>query len=91
MAKFYIIETPVKDFCGIGAAGVHFANGKAEIPEGWAVEWFKEHGYTVTEKGVDLSTMKVDDLKAYAAEKGIDISGATKKEEILEAIKAAIQ
>ena len=48
--KIYIVETPVKDFCGIGAAGVHFANGKAEVAEGWVLDWFKEHGYKVTEK-----------------------------------------
>ncbi len=48
--KVYIVETPVKDFCGIGAAGIHFANGKAEVCEGWVLEWFKEHGYKVKEK-----------------------------------------
>ena len=48
--KVYIVETPVKNYCGIGAAGVHFANGKAEVCEGWVLEWFKEHGYKVTEK-----------------------------------------
>ena len=25
--KVYIVETPVKNFCGIGAAGVQFAYG----------------------------------------------------------------
>lgn len=48
--KVYIVETPVKNFCGIGAAGIHFANGKAEVYEGWVLDWFKEHGYKVTEK-----------------------------------------
>ena len=48
--KVYIVETPVKNFCGIGAAGVHFAYGKAEVCEGWVLNWFKEHGYKVTEK-----------------------------------------
>ena len=48
--KVFIVETPVKDFCGKGAAGVHFANGKAEVREGWVLDWFKEHGYKVTEK-----------------------------------------
>ena len=48
--KIYIVETPVKDFCGIGAAGVQFAYGKAEVAEGWVLDWFKEHGYKVTEK-----------------------------------------
>lgn len=49
-AKVYIVETPVKNFCGIGAAGVQFAYGKAEVCEGWVLDWFKEHGYKVTLK-----------------------------------------
>ena len=48
--KVYIVETPVKNFCGIGAAGVQFAYGKAEVNEGWVLDWFREHGYTVTLK-----------------------------------------
>ena len=48
--KVFIVETPVKNFCGVGAAGVQFAYGKAEVHEGWVLDWFKEHGYTVTEK-----------------------------------------
>lgn len=48
--KIYIVETPVKGFCGIGAAGVQFAYGKAEVHEGWVLDWFKEHGYKVIEK-----------------------------------------
>ena len=48
--KVFIVETPVKNFCGVGAAGVQFAYGKAEVREGWVLNWFKEHGYKVTEK-----------------------------------------
>ena len=48
--KVYIVETPVKNFVGIGAAGVQFAYGKAEVKEGWVLEWFKKKGYKVTEK-----------------------------------------
>lgn len=48
--KVYIVEAPVKDYVGVGAAGIHFANGKAEVKEGWVLEWFKKHGYTVTAK-----------------------------------------
>lgn len=37
-------------FCGIGAGGVQFAYGKAQITDGRMVEWFREHdGYEVTE------------------------------------------
>ena len=48
--KVYIVETPVKNFVGIGAAGVQFAYGKAEVKEGWVLEWFRKKGYKVTEK-----------------------------------------
>jgi len=49
-AKVYIVETPVKNYNGIGAGGVQFAYGKAEVNEGWVLDWYKEHGYKVTEK-----------------------------------------
>lgn len=45
--KKYMVYTPVKNYCGIGAGGVQFANGKAEVYEGVVLNWFKEHGYTV--------------------------------------------
>ena len=48
--KVYIVETPVKNFNGIGAGGVQFAYGKAEVNEGWVLDWYREHGYKVTEK-----------------------------------------
>jgi len=49
-AKVYIVETPVKNYSGIGAGGVQFAYGKAEVNEGWVLDWYREHGYKVTEK-----------------------------------------
>ena len=91
-SKVYIVETPVKNYCGVGAAGVQFAYGKAEVHEGWVLDWFREHGYKVTEKDAEPKTidkMKVDELKAYAKEKGIDLGEASTKAEILEVIKAA--
>lgn len=48
--KTYIIESPNKNYCGEGAGGVHFAYGKAEICDGWVLQWYKEKGYKVTEK-----------------------------------------
>lgn len=46
-------EIKVKDnpeFCGVGAGGVQFAYGKAQITGGRMVDWFREHeGYEVTE------------------------------------------
>lgn len=39
------------DYCGIGAGGVQFANGKAEITSKRMADWFTEHdGYTVIPK-----------------------------------------
>lgn len=54
-AKTYIVETPVKNFCGVGAGGVQFAYGKAEVNEGWVLEWYRKHGYTVTEKPTEAA------------------------------------
>lgn len=54
--KVYIVETPVKNFCGVGAAGVQFAYGKAEVNEGWVLNWFKKHGYKVTVKATEEAT-----------------------------------
>ena len=48
-AKKYIVKTPVQNFNGI-VAGVHFAYGKAEVQEGWILDWFKEKGYKVEAK-----------------------------------------
>ena len=53
--KMYVVKTPVKDFCGIGAGGVHFANGQAEIPAGWVLDWYREHGYEIIEKEVPVA------------------------------------
>lgn len=38
-------------YCGVGAGGIQFANGKAEIKDSRMADWFKEHeGYTVTQQ-----------------------------------------
>lgn len=104
--KIYIVETPVKDFCGVGAAGVQFAYGKAEICEGWVLDWYREHGYKVTEKqnntpgtqddeqgngSVNLSRLKKEELIAYCEENNIDLGEAKTKDEILEVIKNQVQ
>lgn len=47
--KHYEVKTPIEDYCGIGAAGVQFAYGRAEVYDEWVAQWFKEHGYTVEE------------------------------------------
>lgn len=48
--QVFIVETPVENYCGIGAGGVQFAYGKAEVREGWVLNWYREHGYKVTAK-----------------------------------------
>ncbi len=41
-------------FCGIGAGGVQFANGKARVQSVRMAQWFREHpGYEVTEAALD--------------------------------------
>lgn len=91
MAKTYIVETPVPNYCGVGAGGVQFAYGKAEVNEGWVLDWYKKHGYKVTEKGGDpLSGMTKDELKDFAAANGVDLTDVPdKKADILAAIRAA--
>ena len=47
---YEIKVTGNSDFCGVGAGGVQFAYGKAQITGGRMVAWFREHdGYEVTE------------------------------------------
>lgn len=59
-------------------------------PDGWAIRVIYEDG-TVIEDNVQkaLDDMTVDELKAYAAANSIDITGLTRKEDILNAIKTA--
>lgn len=47
--EIYVVYSPVKNFVG-EVAGVHFAYGKAEIRQGWVMNWFKEKGYKVVKK-----------------------------------------
>lgn len=91
MAKVY---SPNKSYTGISAS-IAFAKGIGETEDKHLIEWFKEHGYTVEEKTEDkqedekpVDDMTVDELKAYAEGKGIDLTGLNKKEEILNKIKA---
>lgn len=59
-------------------------------PDGWAIRVIYEDG-TVIEGNAQkaLDDMTVDELKAYASANSIDITGLTKKEDILNAIKTA--
>ena len=50
-AKTYIVAVKSNpEFCGIGAGGAQFAQGKAIITNERLADWFRGHdGYTVTE------------------------------------------
>lgn len=54
------------------------------------VEKLKAQGFKlVTDKVLpDFFSMKVEELKAYAEGKGIDLTGLTKKEDIIAKLKA---
>lgn len=70
------------------SAGIRFSDGVGYTDNPHLIEWFKSHGYTVDETALpDLDSMKVDELKAYAEGKGIDLGDATKKEDIIAKLK----
>ncbi len=67
-----------------------FVKGVFETNDTDAAEKLKGMGYTVTgetdaEKSIDK--MNLDELKAYAAEHGIDLGDAAKKADILKVIQ----
>lgn len=69
-----------------------FNRGVATTNDPDAAEILKAKGYTVTGEAPvtdPLDKMTVEELKAYAAEKNIDLGDATKKAEIKAVIKAA--
>lgn len=48
--KYLVEVTANPNCCEVGAGGVHFAHGKAEITDERMAAWYSEHaGYTVTE------------------------------------------
>lgn len=49
----------------------------------------KSRGYTVEEFSLELDKMTAAQLKKYAKDNGIDLGDATKRDPILEIIKAA--
>lgn len=93
MAKYIVTVKNNPDFCGKGAGGVHFANGKAEIDSDRMAKWFKTHPGYIVEGGEapdPLAGMTKDELKEFAASNGIDLTNVPdKKADILSAIKAA--
>lgn len=43
--KTYVVYTKDPAYCGVGAGGVQFAYGRAEINDGWVLDWYRERGY----------------------------------------------
>ena len=86
MAK---IKAPNKQYSGI-SAGIGFVNGVGESNDPHLLLWFKEHGYEVekveTEESSEFDNMTIDELKAYAEEKKIDIGQSTSQKGILKKI-----
>lgn len=87
----YKISSPNTSYTGISAS-VAFSKGIGLTGKKELVPWFKNHGYKVEEikdetKSVD--DMTVDELKAYAEGKNIDLTGLAKKDDILKKIKGA--
>ncbi|MGG7150871.1 hypothetical protein ACQPUR_09515 [Clostridium neonatale] len=98
MAK---IIAPNKSYTGVSAS-VAFCNGEGNTNNSVLIDWFRKHGYEViedvAEEGLEvpppdgekqLSEMDIEELKAYAEEKGIDIGKATSQAGILEKILEA--
>lgn len=79
-------------FSGI-RANLVFVNGESDTNDAWLIRWFKEHGYTIEDEQQGgeggISDMTVKELKAYAAEKGIELGEAKTKADIVAAIEAA--
>ena len=99
MAK---IVAPNKSYTGVSAS-VAFCNGEGNTNNSVLIDWFRKHGYEVIEDVAEelkvpqqddevkkqLSEMDIEELKAYAEEKGIDIGKATSASGILEKINEA--
>ena len=99
MAK---IIAPNKQYTGI-SAGVPFAAGMGETDDERLIEWFKDHGYEVegmveqepaageqsAQDQKELKDMSVEELTAYAQEKGIDLGQATTPAGMIKKIQEA--
>jgi len=84
----YLVHSPVENFVGVGAGGVQFAYGRAEVNEGWVLDWYKEKGYKVTKIGDDapaktIEDMSVAELKEEAIARGFEVNSKSTKGELL--------
>lgn len=85
----YLVESPVKNFVGVGAGGVQFAYGRAEVNEGWVLDWYREKGFKVTKiddgngPSKAVEDMSVDELKEEATSRGLKVNSKSTKAELL--------
>lgn len=86
------IRTKNPEFTGT-RAGIKFVNGVGETSDEKAIGQLKRLGYTVEDESDEdpLGKLTVDELKAHAAEAGIDLGDASKKADIKAAIETAGQ
>lgn len=90
------IHTPVDGFTGT-VVGVEFIDGVGETEDAAALAYFERHRYEVTAapeqvptfpEGTPTEKWTVDQLKAYASAKEIDLKGVAAKVDILLAVGA---
>jgi len=85
----YLVESPVKNFVGVGAGGVQFAYGRAEVNEGWVLDWYREKGFKVTKiddgngPSKAVEDMSVAELKEEAIARGFEVNSKSTKAELL--------
>lgn len=88
-AARYLVESPVKNFVGVGAGGVQFAYGRAEVNEGWVLDWYREKGFKVTKMedkeapAKAFDDMSVAELKEEAIARGFEVNSKSTKGELL--------
>ena len=85
------IHTPVEGYTGV-VAGVAFADGVGHTDDRAALAYFERRGYTVDHgapaypEGTPGEKWTVDQLKAYAADHDIDLTGVSGKDNIVKAV-----
>ena len=92
MAKYKLTFPEDRPFTGVYMS-VAFAAGAGETDSGYLAERFREKGLTVETESAPaqkpLNKMTVDELKTYAADKGIALPDGGLKADLLAAIEAA--